>query len=201
MGRRNGILISNLTDCGRNCIRFDRSLYPLVITIVKDTGNDSNPNPDTDTGWTGFRLLFLPNPLIFLPFGHVMGQSGRLLARSRPCLPADRSERTVEQSSRKQESGSFHENRPLLLTIRELPPPDRCAGLAPVSPTPVGGRLKCSLKKFWVEDQLEFMRLRYVSTRVRCVGWRSGRGQRWQRHRRLPPIARFYSSAKPSPAR
>ena len=89
--------------------------------------------------------------------------------------------RTVEQSPRKRESGSFHENRPLLLAIRELPPPDRCAGLAPMSPRPVGGRLSCSLKELWIEDQLEFMRLRCVSIRVRCVGWRPGRGQRSQR--------------------
>ena len=40
--------------------------------------------------------------------------------------------RTVEQSPRERESGSFHENRPLLLAIRELPPPDRCARLAQI---------------------------------------------------------------------
>ena len=97
--------------------------------------------------------------------------------------------RTVEQSPRKRESGSFHENRPLLLAIRELPPPDRCARLAPMSPTPVCGRLRCSLKELWIEDQLEFMRLRCVSIRVRCVGWRPGRGQRSQRA--LPQTTRF----------
>ena len=34
--------------------------------------------------------------------------------------------RTVEQSPRKRESGSFHENRPLLLAIRELQAFDQC---------------------------------------------------------------------------
>ena len=74
--------------------------------------------------------------------------------------------RTVEQSPRKRESGSFHENRPLLLAIRELPLPDPCARLAPISPTPVCGQLKFSLKELWIEDQLEFMRLSRFSTPV-----------------------------------
>ena len=91
--------------------------------------------------------------------------------------------RTVEQSPRKRESGSFHENRPLLLVIRELPPPDRCADLAPMSPKPVGGRLSCSLKELWIEDQLEFMRLRCVSIRVLEVRHEADRVDR-RRHRR-----------------
>ena len=118
---------------------------------------------------------------LFFPLATSWGNPGGFWHDPGRALPADRSERTVEQSSRKQESGSFHENRPLLLAIRELPPPDRCAGLAPMSPTPVGGRLRCSLKELWIEDQLEFTRLRCVSIRVRCVGWRPGRGQRSQR--------------------
>jgi len=58
-----------------------------------------------------------------------------------------------------------------------------------MSPTPVGGRLRCSLKELWIEDQLEFIRLKCVSIRVRCVGWRPGRGQRSQRA--LPKTTQF----------
>ena len=79
MVRRNGILISNLTDCGRKCIRFDGSLYPLVITTVKDTGNDSDSNPNTDTprtGWTGFRFLFFQIHLFFFPLATSRGNPG-----------------------------------------------------------------------------------------------------------------------------
>jgi len=46
---------------------------------VWQNDSDSNSNTDTPrTGWTGFRLPFLPSPPIFLPFGHVTGQTGRL---------------------------------------------------------------------------------------------------------------------------
>ena len=65
---------------GRKDSRQDLSNVHLMVKRSSDDGktwgplqlNDSDSNPNTDTprtGWTGFRLPFLP-------FGHVTGQSG-----------------------------------------------------------------------------------------------------------------------------
>ena len=88
--------------------------------------NDSDSNPNTDTprtGWTGFRLpflpsLFLPSLPIFLPFGHVTGQSERLLkltsspklvpAAVRESFRAAGPERILSDESETTLSGSDH---------------------------------------------------------------------------------------------
>ena len=82
--------------------------------------NDRHPKHRMDRFSTSFSSIWPRHGAIRAAFGTIQAVTS--------CGPL----RTVEQSPRKRESGSFHENRPLLLAIRELPPPDRCARLAQI---------------------------------------------------------------------